>query len=489
MSIFWIFLIVLSAAGIAIMDWKKGLFLIIPIALIQDPLRKLTPDQPVFFVILVGIVFGASVAGGVLRRIPIKLNPIPRWTKEMRAPTLLFLFVLLMQALIALVLYGNPMLPAIGMLFYLSPGLALIMGYHFAARKGLTGLERWLKIYLILSLFFLASVYLQYAGLDWPVLGEVGAGVIIYDQGTTLTAHSGLFRSSEIAAWHAATAASFLFLIATERRITFGRLVFFGLLAAFLVSIGILTGRRKMLVQISIFLFAYFGIFLLLAKHRGRLAAAVLLMGLLAFLSAVGLLGPDIGDSEYRKERYLLYVDRGRSVVDDIPERFTNLGLAPVQWALNRYGLLGAGLGTGSQGAQYFGGGGEVFGGAAEGGLGKLTMELGIPGLMIAGWLIFRLFRLLWQGMRAVANSSDRHSRMSYGCMAFLVSNIAAFVVATQAFGDLFIQIFLGMTVGFLLAMPEIAEREKVNAAFIYGEAGKASRPIVSGAMQKPGIR
>lgn len=459
-------LILMTAVLIALSDWRKGLFLTVVVAFLQDPLRKLMPDQPVYFVVLAGIVFAASSASAFLRGLPLKLNIIKGWKQGLGTPTLLFLFVLILQALISFARYGNPMLPAIGMLFYLAPGLALIMGYHFALRTGVPGIEKWMRFYLVLSIVVLTSVYLQYEGLDWPVLGEVGEGVLIYDQGTVLTAHSGLFRASEIAAWHAATAACFVLLTMIEKRVTFGRVIIAGLIVAFLVSIGLLTGRRKMLVQISIFIIAYLGIFMLFQKQRGMVAVIIMIFGILAFLGIAGLVGPDPGDQEYQKERFSLYIGRSRTVMDDIPERFSNLGLGPVTWALNRFGFFGAGLGTGSQGTQHFGGGAAVYGGAAEGGLGKVTMELGIPGLILAGWLLYKLYRLIRLNLRTVTGSSDRIARLSYGLVAFLIANIAAFIVATQAFGDLFILLFLGMTLGFLLAMPTLAERENSDEIF-----------------------
>ena len=476
-------LILMLAVLIALSDWRKGLFLTVVVAFIQDPMRKLMPEQPVYFVILAGVIFAASSASALLRRIPLKLNIIQGWKQWLGAPTLLFLLVLMLQAFISIARYGNPMLPAIGMLFYLAPGLALIMGYHFAIRGGVRGIEKWMKFYLVLSVVVLSSVYLQYAGIDWPVLGEVGEGIKIYDSGTILTAHSGIFRASEIAAWHAATAACFILLIMIKKRVTFGRVVVAGLIVAFLVSIGLLTGRRKMLVQISIFIIAYLGIFILFQKQRGMFAVIILIFGILAFLGIAGLVGPDLGDHEYQKERYSLYVDRSRTVMDDIPERFSNLGLAPVKWVLDGFGLFGAGLGTGSQGTQHFGGGAGIYGGAAEGGLGKITMELGIPGLILAALLLYKLFRLIWLNLRTVTGISDRIARLSYGLIAFLIANIAAFIVATQAFGDLFILLFLGMTLGFLLAMPTLAEREKNDMNIIRSRKFGLSRGVIRNAI------
>jgi hypothetical protein len=127
---------------------------------------------------------------------------------------------------------------------------------------------------------------------------------------------------------------------------------------------------------------------------------------------------------------------------------------------VNNFGVLGAGLGVGSQGTQHFGGGAQTFGGAAEGGLGKITTELGLPGLFLVIWFTAAMGRYALQILRAVSKRSARVSRLSYGLIAFLVANAAAFSVATQAYGDLFILIFLGLVSGFFMATPVLAERE-----------------------------
>src|SRR5436853_3848 len=80
--------------------------------------------------------------------------------------------------------------------------------------------------------------------------------------------------------------------------------------------------------------------------------------------------------------------------------RRLELGLAPITWAYEVFGIFGAGLGVGTQGTQYFGGGGAA---AAEGGLGKIALELGIPGLFLTGWLGILLFSHLIRILRASA--------------------------------------------------------------------------------------
>jgi hypothetical protein len=114
---------------------------------------------------------------------------------------------------------------------------------------------------------------------------------------------------------------------------------------------------------------------------------------------------------------------------------------------------------VGTQGGQHFGGGGEAAG-AAEGGLGKIMLELGIPGLVLVGWLgLFLARHLLWI-LRLSSRMAPELARLCYGLVSLLLANIATFTVATQAYGDLFILLILSSCLGFVLAIPAIVEQE-----------------------------
>src|SRR5262249_43012381 len=144
-------------------------------------------------------------------------------------------------------------------------------------------------------------------------------------------------------------------------------------------------------------------------------------------------------------------------------------------WAYDNFGLFGAGLGVGTQGTHYFGGGGQA---AAEGGLGKITLELGVPGLFVIGWFSISLFRHLWSIMRLASRHSPRIARLSFGLFSFLVANLAAFSVATQQYGDLFILLILAWTLGCLLAVPVLVEREvRAQHLATFEEVAPAFRP------------
>ena len=271
--------------------------------------------------------------------------------------------------------------------------------------------------------------------------------------------NSGIFRASEIAAWHAATAACFVLLLSTWRKVNFQTLLTGMIIVIFLVGIAVLTGRRKAVVEVAVFASTYLILWIVFKRGSAKFGIVLAIVGLVGFGWLVAQLGSDPIEVAERPSGYALYVERSKSAFEDAPDRFVELGIAPIMWAYDSFGLLGAGLGAGTQGGQYFGRE-EAAAGVAEGGLGKITLELGIPGLLVLGWLAISTFNYLWRVMRAATRISPRVGRLSYALFSFLVANVAAFTVATQAYSDFFILLILGWTLGFLFAVPALLERE-----------------------------
>jgi hypothetical protein len=183
-----------------------------------------------------------------------------------------------------------------------------------------------------------------------------------------------------------------------------------------------------------------------------------------SYIAIVGFVAPDQKPRSYSAPIYEEnvkkidgYAARGRTVFADVPKRVNDLGVQPVLWAIEQFGWLGAGLGTGSQGTNDIAGANNIDRGASEGGLGKITMELGVPGLAMMLWLTIALSRHLHRLLLITAKASAQHARVAYGLLAFLVANAATFSVATQAFSDLFVLLIIGCCLGFLLAMPVLA--------------------------------
>ncbi len=486
----WIALVlVLPAAAVAIVDWRKGLFAMLVVAMLQDPARKLAIDKPVYFTVLVGVVFAAAYVRAQSQRLFLP-SQIPGWRHFLRLPSVLILLVLAAQGANSIARYGNPMIAGISALSYLAPLPAMLAGYWFAVKEGRAGVERWMTAYLVMAIVVLPGIVLEYLGFEWPVLGDVGEGFQLFQEDAVLTPHAGFFRASEIAAWHTATVVCFLLLLSSLRKLSPRQIGTAVAITAVLLAIGVLTGRRKIFVEIVIFVSVYVSLFLLFGRGGVRMATVVFIGGVLSYGAVTWWVVEQ--PHEYAASeatRYQRYAERSASVGSDIADRVVGLGLDSVEWAVEGFGWLGGGLGIASQGAQHFGGGAEVYGGAGEGGLGKITAELGVPGLLISLWFGIAALRYGRTVLTFVSGRSTAVARLAYGLAAFLVANLAVFFVATQVFGDLFVLLLLGLVSGFFVATPVLAEREQAQRSAVRGPlpagtpfaaaglAGKVGRP------------
>jgi hypothetical protein len=108
-------------------------------------------------------------------------------------------------------------------------------------------------------------------------------------------------------------------------------------------------------------------------------------------------------------------------------------------------------------------------------------MELGVPGLLLAVWLVNALARHLRRQLGALERLSPQHARVAYGLVSFLVANAATFSVATQAYSDLFILLILGWCLGYLLAMPVLAASGDTTRR-------RRSRPVFRHSQTQPGM-
>ena len=106
---------------------------------------------------------------------------------------------------------------------------------------------------------------------------------------------------------------------------------------------------------------------------------------------------------------------------------------------------------------------------------GKIWLELGAAGFAIIAWLGWAFVRHIWNILRFVANRSKALSKISIGLTSFLISNIGAFAVATQIYGDIFVLFIIGTALGALLAMPVLADRAVLQ--------GRVSRLALSSRM------
>lgn len=436
------------ALGVVLADWRKGLVACIAVGFLQDPLRKLWAGESIYLTALVGGLFVVVALGAAYRGELLKIGTTVEW-RCFRWPVVAFCLVVLGQAVRTLAEHQNVRLAMLGLMSYLAPMAAAAAGYAFARSASL--LKRFLVCYSMFSVAAATGVYLGFLGYDWPVLEQVGAGLILFAQGMQLDLYPGFMRSPEVAAWHAAAGVCVLVILGSTTKRSGGRLAAAGLILL-LLGAAVLTGRRKVLVEIVLFLAAYWGS---LAYAR---AGARRVVGVAALAAVIGWLAlPQLLEPEDLAPRLQPYVLHGATGFADAPDRFSSLGLASMGWAFDQYGLAGAGAGTGSQGGQHFAGDADLVGGVAEGGLGKVTAELGLPGLLAGAWVLAALVWALWCAQAEAQRLSPELAALRYGLLAFLGANAVGFVVASQVYGDLFVLLLLGWCVGFVLAIPRLA--------------------------------
>jgi len=192
----------------------------------------------------------------------------------------------------------------------------------------------------------LITVYLEYSGYDWSVLGQVGPKFIVFDQltGSILPSYARSFRASEIAGWHAATAACFVVLLTLSRRTTFKQLLTAVIVVALLMGVGLLTGRRKVVMEFAVFLSTYFILWTIFEKSMGKLVIiALTTAACVGYLSLSVELSEGVRYGSKVSSDYSLYVQRTESAFRDAPSRFVGLGIAPVMWSYEGFGFLAPG--------------------------------------------------------------------------------------------------------------------------------------------------
>ena len=172
MLLLFLFILV-CACLVAVSSHHHALIAILVIGFIQDPFRKLVPGEPIYFIVTVGIVFGLLLCKTV-NRVGINGIKIPfiYWMDVLRKPISLFLMILAIQFLHSLLRWGNVFVSLIGLLSYIAPFLAIIVGYY--AINNISEVRRFMKVYVLFGLVLAISVALSFAGYDLSIFREIG---------------------------------------------------------------------------------------------------------------------------------------------------------------------------------------------------------------------------------------------------------------------------------------------------------------------------
>lgn len=443
-------------------NWRSGLLLTVVIGFAQDPLRKLTPDQPGLYVGLALVAFVASALvlyqrrGGCLE-LPLMFTTNPGMIAWVTPLVLLLVF----QAANGLLRWGLPLRVLIGVGFYLAPLLGLWVGFQLGRDQRL--LRRLLQLYVAIAGLFAFTALLDYRGVDLPIFEAIGGGQLIsFRYGFSTTGAIGLWRSTDIAAMHLTIAAclAVVFAFSGGSGVPRNRWL---VLAASLATISLLTGRRKAIVQFVVFV----GLFMLLlnrygtTSNRRQLVGAVVAAAGLA--SVVFLLDP----SEFLGDDFNEYVDRAASAPGDLLERFNVLGVSAFQRGFEISGGLGLGLGTLAQtgATQVDQVRGEGFVYVSESGIGKVVAELGVPGLIVLIGIFWGLVQAVSRNLSMMRQLPPQIAVFEIGLLAFALSNLPFFSSAAGVYGDPFVLILCSLSLGSVLAVPLLAQQVQAQVA------------------------
>lgn len=426
--------------------WRSVMLIMIPVGFLQEPIRKLIAGQPVVMQLWAVAVFGIAMLMAMANFGKPTLQPLSGDRRRTRTLLTFFIGLTLLQALHSLVRSGTPMVPIIGILSYLLPIPALWVAYVYV--RTTMDIRRFLKLYALTASVTTLSVILSFKGVADPVFQQVGdSPMVVYHQLVgVVELYCGFLRSPEVAAWHAAAAVCAAVTIAISFKDSFFRVLAPAIALSGFFTV-MLTGRRKALAIMALYAIFY-TCGLLLAKRRSAKSAAF--AGLAVGLALVGgslAMAPESSEPNP-------HLERSATAFDDSWERFEQLGIGSITSAYRTGGIIGLGTGAGAQGTQHIAGTTIQY--SAEGGLGRIMLELGVLGLLLGTLCSVAVFGTVRRCMRDAYHNSDQLYKLELGIIAFVGANVPVFIGAAQVFGDPFVLMILGMNLGFVLAVPRI---------------------------------
>jgi hypothetical protein len=455
-------LIVLFGALAAVLldgDWRAGLMVTLIIGFVQDPLRKITPDQPSYMVGLV--LIGFALCGVVLLERAGRFNLRAMfWTvPQFDGWVTVYFSLIALQSLNSFARFSDIQLTAIGAAFYLAPALGLWVGFQVGCNLPL--LKRLLTLYLVGSAVIAVTVYLSFQGIDHPTLKEVGEGLLItFRYGFSAQGASGFWRTSEIASWQLSAAACIAasMAIASQKPTTQFSLL---LMAAGFAFLTLLTGRRKAQVLIM----AFVAIYLLLFSRRAspaskeRVITSVLGVAGISYPLYAFILSENLG------ENFGEYTNRSLTIQQDLVERFDTQGIGATLRAIQVSDGIGMGVGAGASTGGLIQNASrnaiQSIGFVSEGGGGRLILELGIPGMVILGVILALLGLMLLRNFRLLNQLPQSTSALLMGLISFALANVPAFFSAAQLYGDPFVLILMSLCLGSFLAIPSLVSQHQ----------------------------
>jgi len=456
-----IFLSFLAAScAYALVDWRRGWFLVGVCGVLADPVRKITPGTPVAISFAVVGLYAILVLAA-RHSIIESLGDFARRFGKVYTAIIVFIFLLLLAALNGLFTYGFVYwrVPLLSFFTYLFPLLAALFGYAWLERE--EQMYSYLRFYAAITSIALIGTVMEYLRVNSPLLGLVAfeGDYIRHLPGIQIRLLSGIYRSPDVMAWHAAMLTSIA--IAFALRVGFGKqMLLWGGAAMWGFINCLIAGRRKAVYLVVVFTI----IFLWRYMRRVRSGQALAIVSVMLLLA--GVLHHIASD-----EKTSIYARGAATSQAELAQRFEGGALETLQ----QFGLMGAGLGTATQGVQHLLKGQNI--GWQEGGIAKLAIEVGVPGILAILGVLFVAARLLLR-LTNIGDVPGSTQFVRVLLFALVGANGAGFIASAQAYTDA----VLGLTTGFLIGclFATAALDEKFAAAAAAREVSPDAQPILA---------
>jgi hypothetical protein len=431
-----------TACAYSLVDWRRGWMLVIFCGVLQDPVRKLTGGAPVVVSFAVVGLY-AAILFSARNEIIAHLNEFARRFGNMYTSILAFIFLLLVAALNGVLTYGIAMwkVPLLSLFTYCIPLVAALFGYTWLQRE--EWLYRWFRLYTAVTSIALVGTLFEYMRVRSRILGMVAfeGDFIRHLPGIQIRLLSGIYRGPDVMAWHASMLACIG--IAMTLRAGMSKLALvWGTVAAWGFFNCMIAGRRKAIYTVIVFC----AIFVWRYARRLKTSQVMVFFGVLILMGGVV---RQLAEGEQTS----VYAAGAVASRMELAQRLEGGAMATFE----QFGLMGAGLGTATQGVYHLLGDTATIG-WQEGGLGKLAVEVGLPGIiaiLIIGWIVVRLLLRL----TTIGDVPGSSQFVRVALFALVVANMASFMASAQAYTDAVLALTTGFFVGCLFATAALDER------------------------------
>jgi hypothetical protein len=440
------------AVTVAITDWRRGVLMLVVTGALQDPARKLTPGTPFLMTMSVVLIYVA-----ILVTMQFQLQrALADFTKRFSAVWSAFgitMFFIILAAVNGLMTNGVALwkVPVASLFIYLAPLPAVLIGYLYMDRED--RLFTFIRVYCIVTSFALVGTVLEYLRFDSRALGMVAQSgdYIRFLPGLQVRMLSGFYRGPDIMAWHAATLTSLAIVMVVRAGISRSAGLW-SLAAVWGCFNTIVSGRRKAIYMVAIFTAVF------VWRYFRRLKTQQVAAFVVAALS-IAFVVHEIASNDNSS----VYTKAASTTEQELAERLEGGLLGTIQQS----GYLGQGLGVATQGTYHFATDDQVSQGVfgwQEGGLGKLTVELGVPGLLAAALLMWRALLM----MNRIARHPDvpeTSQIVRVMLFAAIVANIGNFLASAQVYSDPVLTLLTAFMAGALFGTSRLDEADAASPA------------------------